>query len=465
MRGLHAMRAFVRTCVVGWARCLVVSTGMMLHLCFAQMYIDNREASVYWMQADAFVLNNRLYVIYDIDASMFFENGPPIPPSTIQMRILTAEICPTSSRMSTTWVGGYAVIYDKSKKLEVVLQAVEWLRNDEQNKLIVAFADQCEPDEEEPIDPMSAEDMVESFLVIDGYYGDIPIVLRATAGTVQKVSLQYLFLISTSTACEGSGSSDTCKWLRKNDPCREAGHDDDHARSCPTGPDVGFQYGRANVAASMACIHGFGYAIQDCLAGDPILLTAATSYAGDVEMVHIPGRSTRPHKANFEGRVKARLHCEVRRSGGLNFSTAVAGVGAHVHYTFTSDGKTRGQCMREMESAIQVGHRGTLRIPVPPRGYDVEASPGDKFESDKSILVKCESKCATKMSLTGETGAGMIIQAYMGRASACVKMDAEECYIRGTCRYSGDLWNIRRWAACCDANDDSNLYKCIDIFQ
>lgn len=124
----------------------------------------------------------------------------------------------------------------------------------------------------------------------------------------------------------------------------------------------------------MACIHGFGYAIQHCLAGDTILLTAATSYAGDVEMVHIPGRNTPPHKASFEGRVKAKLHCEVRCSGGLNFSTAVAGVGAFVHYEFTSDGETHGVCMREMESAIQVGYQGRLRIPVPPRGnYEVEA--------------------------------------------------------------------------------------------
>lgn len=70
------------------------------------------------------------------------------------------------------------------------------------------------------------------------------------------------------------------------------------------------------------------------------------------------------------------------------------------------------------------------------------------------------------MSLIGETSVGMKIQAYWGRASACVKMEAEECYIRGNCGYSrGDLWNIRRNAACCDANNISNLYKCIDIFR
>lgn len=70
------------------------------------------------------------------------------------------------------------------------------------------------------------------------------------------------------------------------------------------------------------------------------------------------------------------------------------------------------------------------------------------------------------MSLIGETGVGMYIQAYYNRASACVKMNVEECFIRGTCAYSrGDRWDVRRFARCCDVNDESNLYRCVDIFR
>lgn len=289
-----------------------------------------------------------------MDMPVFFESGLSISESPATVRAFATGTCPVSAMEVSAWVGAYATIYDQSKT-KTVLEAVEWLRNDEQNALIIGFAnhdeqDQCEPSKEEPIEPRG---MVESFLLIDGYHKDIPIVLIAAADKIQEASPEILFLISTSTACEGSGSSNECKWIRKGNPCVREGRDDDRARSCPTGGSgIGFQYGRAYVATSMACIHGFGYAIHECpTTSGTILLTAATSYAGEVEMVHVRGKDTPAHKASFEGRVKATLRCEVRRSGGLNFSTAVAGAGAFVRYVFTSDGQIHDHrvCEREME--------------------------------------------------------------------------------------------------------------------
>ncbi|GIV09016.1 MAG: hypothetical protein KatS3mg019_1107 [Fimbriimonadales bacterium] len=347
-----------------------VSSVVTLQLCFAQMYIDNREASVYKMHVDAFILNSHLYVSFDTNASILYESGPQIPFPVIQ-QILPREICPTRS---TAWVGSYAVIRD-AKNLEITLQADKWLINYDQNKLVLAFANPCEPVPVDPVDPSDVE-TVEVFVIVDNYYENIPVVIYGIGSVDQEMNLSDVLLISTSEACDGGGSSGGCRWMRKKDPCRGSTRDNDHiTNECPTAPTIGYMYGKINVATSMLCIHGFGYAIQHCLDGETILLTAAASSASDVEMVHVAGRGIPPHKANFEGRVKAKLHGEVRRSGGLGFSTAVAGVGARVRYAFSSDGTTYGECTRAMQMAIAVGQRGTLRIPGRPSDFVVEASP------------------------------------------------------------------------------------------
>lgn len=431
-------------------------------------YIDNREVSVFRTESEAFEFARRLYVIFEMDATIFYESGKPLGYSTIMMTDFVKEVCPMSRSQTETWVGGYAILRGDNKKL--FLQPVEWLANHKERRLIIGFSNYCEPEQEDPEQPIDIDlnDTVEVSLIIDRHENADPIKIVSTVRKIYEADSPEVWLLLNSTACESNDSSQKCKWERVGIPCAESRDDRKiDGDSCPSGPTIGYRYGKAAVAAAVACIQGFGYAIQNCIVGNLVDVPVETSAAGEFELRHVPARSTPPHKANFDGIVKAKLRCEVKRSGGLNVNTAVAATAAYLNYSFSSDGQFReAECKKTLEAAISVGHRGSIRITLPNKTFEITASPGDSDVKERTIYIHCRAKCAEYMSLIGETGAGIKVQAFQGRASACVQMDTEECRIKGTCRYSrGDDWDIRKHALCCDEYKQSNVFKCQDIFR
>lgn len=434
--------------------CLLVSSG------YAQTYLDERKVVSFYTHARGFIARERLYVAFDYSATLFAEIAPPV--AFLSLEEVIEDICPFNHpATSKVWVGGYALIRGKLVGGDTVLYPVEWLRSEEQKQLVLSFAllsESCEPDSEEPEEPIEIQpdDIVEVFLFVDEYFEDTPMKIQARVDFTQEPLPSDILGTIVALPCIGNESSNQCKWIREGNPCLGRHDGEQDFQGCARGS--------ANVNAAMICIHGSGYANACVLEGTE--LSPVTSYGDSVTLRHIPGRGTPPHKAKFHGEVRARLRLEVRRQSVPSVFTSVAGAAAYARYEFRSSpgADCSGTAIREIELSGQVGQQGRLVIVIPPREFSIELSQGESLTAERTIILEYDCCNADYLSLLAETGAGIKIRVFSARASACLKMSVDTCFIRGTCGHSsGDKWNIRAKSACCDANDRDPRYQCREI--